>query len=376
MSENEIIPEASGMCPRCTMPIGLAKNVLTESGCSYCDSWLKKFAKFDVKKGKNALDARIAEAEEKRKETDSPVTIIVPCSFGTDSTYVLWYIKSNYPDVKVLVVNFDNGYQSKVAKTNKAVISESIGVKVRTIDFDWNTQLKTMYKAMVEICGDHCSTCNCIGYSVIYRLILTEFSKGGFIPLIVSGWDPRSDDQPNVYFFVYAFCVGCFKEANVLRQAKKVFGSGVIRQFSRETDLRQATGAISSKINLAEYIPWDPVLNILKIEELGWDSGVENAVDELDKMHSDCDFHFMLEWIAYVRFGMTQWRFKVAAAILSGQLTYEEAVEKIKKRGVVKKPENYDEFCRKLGVKDFNENGLWITQRPDWTSRYDEQPIE
>jgi hypothetical protein len=347
-------------CKKCVLPATYPDIQFNEQGvCSYCLLPVEE-KKPSEKDLKTKLDKIIQSYKGKGK-----YDVVVGLSGGKDSSYVAYYLWQEY-GLKMLGVNFDNGYRSEYAIRNLEALVDKLEIDLVTIRPN-KSFLKKLYAHFLRKQGEFCSVCNNTGYLLIASFIWNQRLSLGYSPLAVGGWSKKYEYQPGVsvtsmpYFFKH-LSPELFEEliANTFMEEK------VVRGYMRLNDPRQTH--IDSKerkelgdhvmnfIQLPDYIRWDvrKMPQLLK-EAVGW----QQPPDTHDS-HFDCTVFPIKEFFKFKRYGLTQETIKNSVMIREGMMTRAEALEMMSLEQT-EEPKIYHSFLEELGLSrdDVNEQAEW-----------------
>ena len=114
-------------CKKCVLPATYPDIQFNEQGvCSYCLLPVEE-NKLSEKDLKTKLDKIIQSHKGKGK-----YDVVVGLSGGKDSSYVAYYLRQEY-GLKMLGVNFDNGYRSEYAIRNLDALVDKLEIDLVTI---------------------------------------------------------------------------------------------------------------------------------------------------------------------------------------------------------------------------------------------------
>jgi hypothetical protein len=352
--------ETTTRCKRCILPSSYPGIHFDEQGiCSYCRMPVEE-GRPSEKDLKVKLDKIIGAYRGKGK-----YDIVVGLSGGKDSSYVAYYLRTEY-DLKILGVNFDNGYRSEIAVRNMETLVDKLRIDLITIRPN-QTFMKKLYAHFLRKQGEFCSVCNNMGYLLIGSFIFGQKLSAGFAPLGVGGWSKKYEYQPGVsvtsmpYFFK-----NLSPELLAELIAQPFIEEKVVRSYMRLNDPRQAQ--IDTKehkesdeytmgfIQLPDYVNWDlmKMPQILK-KAVGWRQP-PNTHDS----HFDCTLFPTKEYLKFKRYGLTQETIKNSVLIREGLLTREEALDRMSLEQT-EESDDYNLFLKELGLsrEDVNEEAEW-----------------
>lgn len=306
-------------CAKCVLPATCPGISFDLNGiCNVCHDFDERWGSFDqnISRKKKELDKIINSCRNKGKKYDC----LVPISGGLDSTYAL-YVCSRFYGLRMLAFNFNNGFQTEIAKRNLEKATRKLHVDYLTKGPAWEKAGK-LYALFFRKTGEFCTPCNLGIWSMSY-----EIAQDLGIPLIVSGSSNRISERLPKGNRIYSWSTSYFKE--VIRGEMPVkdveeylhlpgdFHNGTLRKISQRF-------LPSEKINvlpLFDYIEWDVDLMLKTLEEeLDWKQ-------EADRFHHiDC----MMESVNdYLR--QRKWGFSAATwysmLVRNGQISRDKALE-------------------------------------------------
>lgn len=284
---------------------------------------------------------------------------------GKDSSYVAYYLKKEY-GLKILGINFDNGYRSETALRNLDRIVDRLGIDLVTLRPNQEF-LKRLYAHFLKRQGEFCSVCNNLGYVYMASFSVDQKKALGHAPLVVGGWSKRYEYQPGVsvtslqYFFS-----NLTPELQKELATQSLLNRSVIETYMKLKDPRQVKiGSpeyerykeyLIDLIQLPDYVHWDllKIPAVLK-KELGWQQppGVHDS-------HFDCTLFPIKEFLKYRKYGLTQETIKNSTLVREDVMTRDHALERmaLEQRS---EPAIYQVFIKELGLrkKDINDKAEW-----------------
>lgn len=305
------------ICTRCIMDTSDPEIVFDENGvCNHCklyDEKQKTVAASEEEK-QQKLEKLIADIKEagKGKEYDC----ISGVSGGVDSSYLTYMLKQF--GLRTLVVHLDNGWDSELAVKNIENIVTRLGFDLYTKVLDWEEfrRLQLAYlKASVldlEALSDHAifatlmeqASKNNIKYIINGSNIATE----GILPLAWR-YDQKLTDSINIKAIFKQFGEGRLKDFPLLS----------IQRFAYLTKVKRIK--VVTMLDLMDYNK-EAAKQIIT-EKLGWR-------DYGGKHYESIITRFYQGYILPKKFGIDKRRAHLSTLIAAGQLSREEALEKIK----------------------------------------------
>jgi len=269
---------------------------------------------------------------------------IVGLSGGKDSTYVLYLLTRKY-NLKVLAVNFDNGFRSAEAIRNLENAVTILGVDYISVKPRWDL-MHTLYRTFLLRAGEFCTPCNMGIDATIERIAASEKVR-----LLVSGNSSRLSAgipgmSPAMYYDRRYFL-------NVLQNKMTLED---VRNVISRPYMAKAFGRILGRgpevINLPDYIEWNPkdIIDTLQ-KKLGW----QNSPGVFK--HGDCLVSSVKDYLMRKKWGWSELTASYSAMIRNKQIGRAEALEKAVAAELDEEPAVMDYFLRVLNLtrKDIEE---------------------
>jgi len=181
---------------KCKM-CGISKKhsaVFVDGLCDQCRD-INSLSSFDISKYLIELDKIIKKTESENKK------IIVALSGGKDSCYTLLSLRKRYPKVKIIGVQFDNGFLSEnaidnakniCAKTNSEYVPVSVNESELNKLFKKAAILKNPFgKKSILRASDLCTICIGIVKQKVFSIALKNDSD-----IVAFGWTPGQSFNP------------------------------------------------------------------------------------------------------------------------------------------------------------------------------------
>lgn len=323
-------------CSRCVTPDTYFHTKLDKDGvCNYCNDHAVMFTKWkdDKPKREKELNKLLAWAKKAAKKNNSPYDVVVPLSGGKDSTYAL-YLATKVFGLRVLCVNFDNGFQSDIAKRNIQNAIKASGADLY-VEAPNKEKLYRLYKHFLKHTGMFCPVClrgitmTVCNAATVYR-----------VPLIFQGTAKRTEETVVPEMFLEG-SVSLFSK--VLK--KHPFGEHV-------DNLYQCILPHSKDIKIADYVDWDlrTVVQTVK-DEYGWEEDPERYT------HFDCFADPVVHYLRKSRSkDLTENTLNYSAEIRVGLMTREDALKRVEEEEKHEQevgacdPEHIDYLCKKLDM--------------------------
>jgi hypothetical protein len=280
----------------------------------YVDEW-----KSSLHERRNALDKICAKAKNKHKEFDA----LVPLSGGKDSTFAL-YVARKELGLNCVAYTLDNGYLSDFARSNIEKACGKLGVEHVYYRFSADL-MKRLYSLFVRKTGYPCSVC--------MRLMAAAMGKMAelyHVPLIISGSSPRTELMGTPEMSEHGLTAhfrSVLEGETIDVEPKKLLST-----YSKRRKFGQALFHLTGETHLftyawfrlPDYIDWNyQVIEQTIRRELDWNSPEESE-------HMDCLIHPIQKYIQTRRFpDLSLDRMRFARLIMAGQMTREEALNKL-----------------------------------------------
>lgn len=327
------------MCKRCVMDTTDPDIVFDENGiCNHCIDYFKKEKKFVFKgkEGKKKLKEIVNKIKEdgRHKKYDC----VLGVSGGVDSSY-LAYLAKKY-DLRVLLVNFNNGYDTEIAKNNikRIVKKTNFDIFKYKVDFKEFKDLQLAYfKASVvdiEMISDHAIT------AAIY-----DVANKKRIKYILSGTNIVTEDiLPRAWIHTK-------NDLRNLKAIHKKYGKMKLKTYPTMGlyylmyyDLLKRMRFIS----LLDYMDYNKkeVKKILH-SEFGWE-------DYGGKHYESIFTKFYQAYILPTKFGIDKRKAHLSTLICSGQITRADALKELEKPLYVNEEVEEDKHyvLAKLGLSE------------------------
>lgn len=306
-------------CTRCVLPENCPKIAFDENGvCNVCKDFDERWSRFRQEKAlrKKELDRIFNFYRSKGEEYDC----LVPISGGLDSTYVL-YVCKKVCNLRTLAFNFNNGFQSEIAKQNIHNAVEKLNVDFITSGPSWKIATK-LYALFFRKTGEFCTPCNLGIWSMSYKV-----AQDYGIPLIVSGSSNRIAERLPKGGRIYQWSTSYFKE--VIRgevPIKDVKEYLHLPQNYHKSTLRSMSQRVfpSKKVKivpLPNYLDWNEhaILKTLK-SELSWKQRADRY------HHIDCIMESVNDYFKQKKWGFSA-AMRYSMLIRTGQITRDEALK-------------------------------------------------
>lgn len=311
-------------CKQCILPETVPGIEFNAEGiCNFCET----FTPHKVL-GEKELQSIVKRAKAQNKEYDC----IVPLSGGRDSAYVAYLATKRYK-MKVLAVNYNNGFQVPGTAQNVANVCAALDIDYQ-VRFSKNHRANKVVKYNLLAKKGVCSACTFGYHSAPYQA-----AQKYAIPLIIWGTskventarmstkinttiNPKNTILDKVkrrvknylnkdwYFFEYQFFLH--------RLEFPVPGMSPLKKKILHPSKRK-----TQEISLFDYIEWDRrEIKRVIMEELNW----EKPAGKSSTWRTDCHLHSFENWTFLKKYGCTKDSFGYCNMINAGQMTREEAL--------------------------------------------------
>lgn len=314
--------------------------------CNFCTNEAAEAQK-DWNMQKKLLEKKI---EEIRNEA-SNYHAIVPWSGGKDSTYVIYVLQKIY-GLKVLAINFDNGFKSSFAYKNIKNISKKIGFDLVTLKPNPKL-MNRLYKHYLQIKGELCSVCNIVRYVMIFSYIFREQASLGYMPLFVDGMLKKNSENNSYFTYDYAeFKKVISQDPELLKDFENniLVNKNVCTMMESTGDSRilgsQLDRVTGDKFfHLSEYVKWNGkiIKEILK-KEYSW-----AASDSPITVHEDCKWHNSMNYLLLKKYGIDNDIFALAREVRNKNLSRDKALETVNILKDHEEPSEMQQLLKDIG---------------------------
>ena len=351
-------------CSYCLLPETYDTIKIAEDGksCNICEGSQTKELNTDWTKKKLMLDKIIAQYRGKYE-----YDCIIPFSGGKDSVYALYYLMTNYPGLKPLVIRFNSGFMRPIQAKNIDTVIKKLGVDFISFTPNWQVVKELMLEAFTEK-TDFCWHCHTGVYSYPLRIAVKYNTPlvfwGESLDLMLGGYnfDNNSIDFEDETRFNEVRTIGISTDD----MYKRIKEKGIKLD---KRDLIPYTYPTSEELKhlkyfsccLGSFIPWDYRTNTALIQEkLGWEVDVVEGVPrEVNREGAkiECWLQASRDYIKYLKRGYGRVTQCVNFEIRSGRLTTEDG-QKIINQYEGRKPYSLDILLGYLGIteEEFNKH--------------------
>ncbi len=325
-------------CKKCILPSTYTGVTFDENEiCSLCKDYGKVSAEESMRRESRTreLEQMVAEARKPRGDYDC----LVPVSGGRDSSYVAYVMRKVF-GLRVVGVNFDNGYRSELALQNLNIISRALDMDLVTLKVAPEL-VDRVFAHFLSQAGYFCSACDALGYLVIYTFALREAQRMKTKLLVVGGWSQKHEYQPGLSVLsMKDFGRILERNEHLLTSLKghPLIDRSVFERFVQLGDIRRALPKpvapqtdgqpIPKVIQLPDYWEWNyKVIDEALQNALGWKSA-----GGLDTAHFDCVLSPIPEFLKRRKFGFSQETLRTSVLIREGLIDREKALSELEAR--------------------------------------------
>lgn len=325
-------------CERCVMDTTAPGIIFDENGeCSFCKLHDKLDSLYPLNaEGERRLSRIVDNIKEsgRHKRYDS----IIGFSGGRDSTYLLYLAKKRW-GLRPLAVHFNDGFDNPVAGENIKNAVRKLNVDLRTITSDWR-ESKDIRLAFLKASVPNLEVGTDLGiFTALYGVAAKEDIK-----YILTAHSFRTEGiSPLTWNYL---------DYRYLKNVLQRFGTVNLRKWKPD-DAGYNLGILHlfyymvlkgiKFITPMYYVNYirkeaEPIIK----EELEWVNTGAHYFDDL--------WQSLLHYVYRVKFNVDKRKFNYSALIRSGQMTRQEALERIKTVYVIEDPKIIDLCIKRLGI--------------------------
>ncbi len=344
------------VCSKCVLNSSFPGIFFDDEGvCSICRQYEETYASAQKQKEQLPEKRRILEqlcddARKQKKQFD----VLVPLSGGKDSMYVL-YLAVKELGLKPLAFTLDNGYLTQFARDNIDRACRILGVEHIYYCMDPKL-MQDLFGFFMKKTGYFCSICmRAIGMAT------ERVAEMYDVPLVFGGSASKVELPTAPEMFqagAPGFVRNVFKGEPLAHACDRLTYNGSWKRrfgyhlfwWGAQRRLR-----LCAWVNLPAYVEWnyDTMFRTIR-EELGWQSPSGK-----EEEHIDCAIHKASAYIHDRRWkGSEIHRLTYAGLIMAGQLTREEALQKLENEPPPEYPESDLKFFLdeiKMTQKEFDK---------------------
>lgn len=328
------------ICTNCIMDTSDSRITFDEKGvCDHCNDFytnVKPQWHID-ERGKRKLDELVSKIKEDGKGRD--FDCILGMSGGVDSSYMLHYAIKEL-GLRPLVFHVDGGWNTDLAEKNIRVMVDKLGVDLRTQVINWE-EMKDFQLAFFKSGVPHLD----IPQDHSFIGTLYDYAYKNNIKYILNGGNISTECVRNPMEFLY-YGTDMAQLKDIMRQ----FGTVKMKTYPFSSIFKHKIYLRYIKkiqvIKPLDLIPYhkEEALALLE-KEYGW--------TPYPQKHFESQFTKFFEayWLPE-RFGFDTRRVQFSSLILTGQMSREEALEKMQKPAYNPETieEEFDAIAEKLDI--------------------------
>ncbi|MHB1105742.1 MAG: N-acetyl sugar amidotransferase [Lutibacter sp.] len=328
------------ICTNCVMDTTDSKIIFDEKGvCDHCNTYNKDILPnwHTDEKGDKALKEIIAKIKKEGEGKD--FDCLMGMSGGIDSSYLLYVMKEKY-GLRPLVFHVDAGWNSQIAVNNIERLVDGLGLDLYTEVINWE-EIKDLQLAFfksgvphVDVPQDHAF------FATMYK-----FASKHKIKYILTGGNYATECVRNPLEWMY------YQSDSIqLKDIYKIHGTGKLKDYP-------VSNILWHKIYLP-YIKGIKLIRPLDFVPYHKDEAMQFLVDKFGyqkypQKHFESRFTRFYEsyWLP-VKFGFDTRKVQYSSLILTGQMTREDALEKLTHPAYDPKTirQDFEYVATKLGI--------------------------
>jgi len=328
------------MCTKCVMDTTDSKIVFDQQGvCDHCNTFYRDIEpKWHTdEKGWNEILKTTEKIKEAGKGKD--FDCIIGMSGGIDSSYLVYLAKEKL-GLRPLVFHVDAGWNSQQAVHNIEQIVDTLGLDLYTEVIDWE-EMKDLQLAFFKSGVSHIDT----PQDHAFFATMYKFASKYKVKYILTGGNYSTECVRNPLEWMYYQ-----SDTRQIKDIYKKFGTKSLNKFP-------LTNILWYKVYLP-YIKKIKLIRPLDFMVYHKEEATQFLVDKLGyqryaQKHFESRFTKFYEgyWL-YEKFGFDTRKVQYSSLILTGQMTREEAFEKLKKPPYDKETiaHDFEYVATKLGI--------------------------
>lgn len=328
------------ICSNCVMDSTDSKIVFDDKGvCDHCNNFytnvLPNWHPND--KGYQELDLKIKEV--KKREKNKKFDCIMGMSGGADSSYMLHLIVKEF-GLKPLVFHVDGGWNSQIAVNNINVMLDKLGLDLYTEVINWEEmrdfQLSYFKSGLpnIDVPQDHAFIATLYNFAAKYK-----------IKYILNGGNYSTECVRNPLDWLYYGT-----DMAQIKDIRRKFGTIPLKTYPFSSILRHKIYLryirgieVIKPLNFLPYIKSEAMKFLEK--EYNW--------QPYPQKHFESRFTKFYEgyWLPK-KFGYDTRKVQFSSLILTGQMSRDEAIEKLKKPAIddYEAKQEFEYIAKKLNI--------------------------
>ena len=299
-------------CKRCILDSSIPGITFDKNSyCNHCKHYDEKSAKYP--QNPEILKNILKKIKEESK--DNQYDCIVGVSGGVDSTYTLYKIIKY--GLNPLVVHIDNGWDTDISKENMKNLADKLNLSIKNIFID-SVEFRDLQKAFLKASVPDAEVLTDIGM----KAIIYEEAVKNNLKYIISGGNLRTEGMiPREW--------GC-QDGRFIKDVNKKFGKNSnLKKFKNLSLFNIIYYNIFKKIKIIRP------LNYLDYNKQEIKKFIKKELDWKDyggKHYESIYTRFVSSYWCYEKFGIDKRIIEYSALIRSGQMTKEDARNKLMER--------------------------------------------
>jgi N-acetyl sugar amidotransferase len=306
------------ICTSCVMDTTDSKIRFGSDGvCDHCTTFRRDIQPrwHTDERGRSSLEKIVAKIKKSRGKRD--FDCIIGVSGGIDSSYLTYIAKAEL-GLRPLVFHVDAGWNSQEAVNNIAQLVEKLELDLYTEVIDW-AEMRDLQLAYFKSGVPHIDT----PQDHAFFATMYKFAEQHDIKYILTGANLSTECIRNPLEWMYYQ-----SDSTQLRDIHRQFGTVPLTKFPLTSILHHKVYLPYVKrirvVRPLNFVPYtkDQAITLLK-EKIGW--------QPYPQKHFESRFTRFYEgyWL-YRKFGYDTRRVQYSSLILTGQMTREDALEKLK----------------------------------------------
>jgi hypothetical protein len=338
-----MLEEKMKRCTRCILPENYPGTDFDNKGvCGFCNSYRPKEYRGDKK-----LKEEIEKVLNTKKYDNSSYDCVVAISGGRDSSYLLWYAVKQL-GLKVVAYSAEHCFVPKLAIQNTKRIADKVKaelfieknryLKRRCFEHHLNAFAHKPSPAMIGVL--------CTGCKLGIDMGLKKIADKNNIPIVLLGGSPfevgsyktglmRIDPKDKS---TSSFVQGYIRE--IIRNPKWIMHANSLMSQYQEFYHLYYKRTLKKRLRVIgpyySYLKWDEkkIINTL-VAEMGWE---QNTEKNKSTWKTDCHIAPLRKYLYKKILGFNDMDDHLSALVRDGQLTRDEAMERLENESAV--PDN------------------------------------